>query len=204
MNLGIEYFIRSKFKDVPSPCSLFLTNNNNSQAFVVTLEKTDKYIVRHWDLCKCEKNSALPPVKEFEVDNVFNQRILLSNFQLLEFSEQPVLNYLNNWRNPMPKEEYDFYCHNILYPQVHKSKKKFWLWSKFMNAYKTSFPMGIRDRTSLSTRNEIPSLRMCDFQMDVVKSNYPRIWKYWKIWNKNIFKESEIAGELFFKDFYNN
>ena len=204
MNLGIEYFVRSNFKDLALffPCSLFLTSEEGEK-IVKTIDKGNSgYIIKHWDLFGCERNLALPPMEEIVVDNVFDKKAHLLDCKILKLQEQPIPTSLNNWRSPMPKKDYDSYCENILYPFKHENAKEFWLWREFVKIYKPSykFPklesynwLGVKLRRSEIYASQIESL----------KSNHPKLWKYWNIWKKNLIKRSSIAGELIFYRIYN-
>ena len=102
-------------------------------------------------------------------------------------------------REGFTKKEYDSYCNNILCPSKHENAKKFWLWNEFVKIYNPSckFPkynwLGIKLRRSEVYANQVETL----------KSDYPKLWKYWQIWQKNLIKKSDIAGELIFHRIYN-
>ncbi len=201
MNLGVEYFVRSRFKDLSLffPCSLFLTSKSGKKIVTTIDVRSSDYVVKHWNISECEKYLVLPPMEEICVDDVFDKDSHLSNCKMFKFQEQPIPTSLNNWRRPMPKKEYDFYCNNILCPSKHENAKKFWLWNEFIKIHNPSckFPkynwLGIKLRRSEVYANQVETL----------KSDYHKIWKYWNIWQKNLIKKPNIAGELIFHRIYN-
>lgn len=208
MNLGIEYFVRSEFKNLTLffPCSLFLTSKLGEKVVTTIDQENESYLVKYWHLSECQNSLALPPMKEIRVEDIFDKEVHLSNYSLLSFQEQPIPTSLNHWRRPMPKKDYDSYCNNILLPIKHESAKKFWLWKEFSKIYNPSCGSS-KVEDSHNAYNwlgvKLRRSEIYESQINRLKRDCPNLWKYWNIWQKNLIKKSKFAGELIFHRIYN-
>ena len=205
MNLGIEYLVRSKLgeKLLELPCSFFLISRMNKSKLVITLNGSNgNYVVKHWQLSQCDKNSALPPMEEFIVNNPFySNKVVVPHYRLFKYQEQPIPTGRNNWRFPMSKTDYESYYDNFLCSSKHITAREFWLWNTFVKVYEPELA-----QTSFSSHGSFDKYRnrslIYTMQMHHIMDNCQRTWKYWPMWKRHLLECDNIPGELIFSHLY--
>ena len=109
---------------------------------VVTIkEAKDQFLVKHWDINSCSESEVLPPVKEFKVvkQQLFSDpAVIVPNYQLMNYKEDPIPSLYNSHKGPMSSELYGYFYENTLTSLRHNNKKLNWLWNNFIKIHATN------------------------------------------------------------------
>lgn len=198
MNLAIDYLIRndllkSFFK---TPCSICL--ESDSRQIVVSFEMrfSSTPVATHWDLSQLhdEPHDAHLPKYErhYSIKELFdpeNTSTVLPGFSLIKYLDEPLQTRYNSYRHPMDDMIFRHYSTHLMNSVAHQSYRREWLWGSFRKLH-----LGF----------ERENVKRHGYEMSRVRSDYPKKWKIWRDWQRNLLPEPEleVAAELIFLSVY--
>lgn len=204
MNLAIEYLVRSGVIQSAArpPISLFLSEKESR--LVVTIKDefspSDHYTVNHWDISSCQSHQVLPSISEFRVakDKLFTHHAtVLPGYNLLAYQHECIPTDQNTYYAPMMHEIYSYYFDNFLDSLTHRDNKINWLWLGFVKIY---IPEIWEIQPYISQAKSVSEL--AEKQRTFVMRKYPKVWGFWKKWNKYLLFPEYVSGELLFANEY--
>jgi hypothetical protein len=200
MNLAVEYLlrngcIRNMFR---MPISLCLFNQEKK--LVVTIKEetplTDCCTVNHWNITDCQFYQVLPSISEYRIakENLFSHHsVMLPGWTLLKYRYESVPAEQNSDHTPMLEEVYKYYYEDIFDSLLHRETKVNWIWAEFIETY---IPEIWHSMPYISTKDSLSEL--AEKQRTFVMNNHPKLWGYWKKWNRYMLFPEFIPGELVF------
>lgn len=213
MNLALEYLLRNGLikNFLTLPCSVFMQNSDKIRIAVSIYERDDRYSIKRWDLTKCHKDQALPPMEEIYVDDVFGEfnKIVHEEYYPISYIFGSVPNRQNNWQKPMTKELYDKFINTALNSEWHYCWKIVWLWQTFISVYFKDFERNagygigtFLDKSFLNSRRYPVTMENLYINQDKCRmvKDHPKYYDFWNKWVDNIVLPSALPGELIFSD----
>jgi hypothetical protein len=199
MNLGIEYLIRTGTitKFFQTPCSLCL-EDWLSKRMVLSFESADgsKIKVTEWWLNRLGER-GLPLInveRQVPADQVFEYTATWDSDDLfpIPYVEQPIDTYLNRYNHPMDEDSYRYLFDNHLNSHKHKMHREVWLWKSFRSLHikKPLLPLRYYEQTAS---------RIAHYEKLTVETEFPDLWRLWRIWKKKLLQSGEVATELIFQ-----
>lgn len=190
MNLGLEYLLRSGLirELFEMPCSLFLEKEQQKKVAVL-MRRGKRHFIQHWNLFQCEPGQALPPMMEYEVEDVFdNPYVVPKGYYPLQYADRPVPIHVNTYRHPMDREVYESFFNMITHSWTHRLRRADWLWGAFLHIY------GIR---MLRRGGRDLYLRSMDIfrEQEAVRINSPKQWKIWSMWLEYLMPDLGLSDE---------
>lgn len=206
MNPAVEYLVRSGcIRNVfRMPISLFLFNPDTEVKMVITVKEelpaSNYCTVNHWNVTDCQFYQVLPSLCEFRIpkNKLFSHHAtVLPGWQLLEYRCEPTPAETNEVGCPIMGEIYDYYFDNFCDSFLHREAKVNWLWAEFIDTY---FPE-ICQFVPYIEQKDSPD-EFAEKQRTFIMKEHPKVWSFWKKWNKYLLFPEHVPGELVFASEY--
>lgn len=207
MNISIEYLTRTRLiEDLTTfPCSFFLNGKINfSKVAICINQSTTGYSVKRWNISECSATEALPPMEEYNVEDIFHDpHIIMPDMEILRCRYSPIPSRENTSRKPM--ENYIRYFNDYLTKfDEHQVFKERWLWNSFLNIYYPELiVLGMSIKRSLNMYGDYAALEIMENQKQIIEHQYPKLWKFWNMWHRHMLDFTGIPGEFVFNSCFN-